>query len=116
MRARGILGLAGLAIAVAAVAYAYSAWSSSTGSLSQQAKTGHDLVNALCSRCHAVEKTGNSPMPEAPPFRTLHERYDVSLLSEALVEGLVSGHPDMPEFNFEPNDAEAIIVYLKTLE
>ena len=59
---------------------------------------------------------GASPHAEAPPFRTLHERYDVGDLEEALVEGLVSGHPDMPEFEFEPEQAEAIVAYLRSLE
>lgn len=55
-------------------------------------------------------------MAEAPPFRLLHERYDVELLEGALVEGLVTGHPAMPEFEFDPTQARAIIDYLTSLE
>jgi hypothetical protein len=32
----------------------------------------------------------------APPFRTLHERYPVENLEEPLAEGIISGHPSMP--------------------
>jgi len=77
---------------------------------------GRELLALYCSDCHAIERTGDSPHAEAPPFRELHLRYDVEDLSEALVEGLVSGHPDMPEFEFDPMQAEAIIAYLKSLE
>jgi cytochrome c len=37
-------------------------------------------------------------------------------LSEALAEGLVTGHPDLPEFVFPPEDVGAIVSYLQTLE
>lgn len=79
-------------------------------------KLGHALLTTYCASCHAVEKTGESPHPQAPPFRELHLRYPVEELTEALVEGLVSGHPDMPEFEFEPDQAEAIVRYLEALE
>ena len=76
---------------------------------------GRTLVDTYCSVCHSIERTGTSPHPDAPPFRTLGDRYDVEMLSEALVEGLVSGHPDMPEFAFDPHEAAAIVSYLKWL-
>jgi cytochrome c len=42
--------------------------------------------------------------------------YAADSLSEALAEGLVTGHPDMPEFVFPPEDVGAIVSYLQTLE
>ena len=81
-----------------------------------QVQTGWEIVQDYCAVCHATGEQGVSPHPAAPPFRTLHERYDVDSLAEGLVEGLVSGHPDMPEFEFDPEQAQAIIAYLKTLE
>lgn len=77
---------------------------------------GHQLVATYCADCHAIEPTGDSPFPEAPPFRTLGARYDVGLLEEALVEGLVSTHEAMPEFEFDPDQAQAIIAYLESLQ
>jgi hypothetical protein len=38
---------------------------------------GEVLVKHNCSRCHAIGKEGNSPHPEAPPFRTLSSRYPI---------------------------------------
>jgi cytochrome c len=78
-------------------------------------RLGREMVTTYCADCHAVERTGESPHPSAPPFRELHLRYDVQWLSEALVEGLVSGHPDMPEFEFDPAQAEAIVAWLESL-
>lgn len=77
---------------------------------------GLELVSTYCADCHAIGAADDSPFPPAPPFRELHLRYDVEFLGEALVEGIVTGHPDMPEFEFDPVQAEAIIAYLKTLE
>jgi cytochrome c len=37
-------------------------------------------------------------------------------LEEALAEGIVSGHPAMPEFVFEPDDVSAIIAYIQSLQ
>ena len=77
---------------------------------------GELLVRENCSRCHAIGKEGDSPHPPAPPFRTLSSKYPVENLAESLGEGIVSGHPDMPIFVFGPQDVEAIIEYLKSIQ
>jgi cytochrome c len=84
--------------------------------LSPAAQRGLVIVRTNCSRCHAIGKVGDSPLPIAPPFRTLHERYPVEDLEEPLAEGIVTGHPTMPEFRFDPGQVGDIIAYLKTLE
>jgi len=55
-------------------------------------------------------------MRAAPPFRTLHNRYPVETLEEALAEGIVTAHPTMPEFRFEPDQIEDFIAFLRSLE
>ena len=77
---------------------------------------GELLVTRNCARCHAVGRTGTSPHPEAPPFRTLSRKYKIEGLAEALAEGLSTGHPDMPEFIFAPKDVGTIIDYLKSIQ
>ena len=77
---------------------------------------GEELVKENCSRCHAIGKEGNSPHPEAPPFRILSSRYPIEDLGESLAEGIVSGHPDMPIFVFSAADVEAIIDYLNSIQ
>ncbi len=81
-----------------------------------QIRRGYTLVNYYCKECHAIGLTGKSPNPLSPPFRELNKRYDVNLLAESLVEGIVVGHPSMPEFAFDPDQAQAIIAYIKSLD
>ncbi|WP_206335750.1 c-type cytochrome [Rhizorhabdus phycosphaerae] len=76
---------------------------------------GHDLAQSRCGACHAVEATGRSPLRKAPAFRTLHRRYPVESLDEALAEGIVAGHPDMPSDPWEAGDIADFIAYLEWL-
>ncbi len=73
---------------------------------------GEALLTKNCARCHAIGVTGESPLEKAPPFRQIVTRYPVDNLAEALAEGIVSGHADMPEFVFEPGEIDAILAYL----
>ena len=77
---------------------------------------GERLVSRHCAMCHAIGRSGRSPHREAPPFRTLSTRYPIDDLSEALGEGLFTGHPDMPEFVFSPRDVGAILSYLRSIQ
>jgi mono/diheme cytochrome c family protein len=81
----------------------------------QDVKRGEDLLVRNCASCHAVGRSGDSPR-NAPPFRTLGQRYPIESLEEALGEGIMSGHPDMPEFRFDADDVGAIIAYLKSIQ
>ena len=80
------------------------------------AQRGLTFARANCSICHAVGRFGTSPLPIAPPFRTLHERYPVEDLEESLAEGIVTGHPSMPQFRLDPAQINDLIAYLKSLE
>jgi len=77
---------------------------------------GRRLAQTHCARCHAIDKVSPSPLKIAPPFRTLHQRYPVETLQEALAEGIVTGHPTMPEFSFDADQVGDFIAFLKTLE
>jgi len=77
---------------------------------------GEVLLRRHCGGCHAVGRAGESPKPPAPPLRELHKRYAPAALGEALAEGLLTGHPLMPEFRFEPDDVRAIIRYLDSIQ
>ena len=80
-----------------------------------QVDRGRALAQANCARCHAIGRTGESPLPKAPPFRTLHRRYPVQNLAEAFAEGIRVAHP-MPEFRLEPNQIDDLIAYLQSLK
>jgi len=77
---------------------------------------GLAFARANCAKCHAVDKSGQSPLPAAPPFRILHQRYPVETLEEALAEGIVTGHANMPEFRLDPDQIADLIAFLKSLE
>ena len=79
-------------------------------------KRGETLLVRDCGLCHAVGRTGASADKEAPPFRTLGKRYPVESLEEALGEGIMSGHPDMPEFKYDADDVGGIIAFLKSIQ
>ena len=79
-------------------------------------KRGEALLAKNCARCHAIGRTGASPHPQAPPFRTLSRNYPIEGLAEALAEGIFVGHPDMPEFVFEADEVGAILAYLASIQ
>jgi cytochrome c len=99
-----------------AAACVLAAWLQPSLAADDKLKRGEALVERDCARCHAVGLSGTSQHKDAPPFRTLGKRYPIESLEEALAEGIVSGHPDMPEFQYDPDDVGAIIAYLKSIQ
>ncbi|MDR6305193.1 mono/diheme cytochrome c family protein [Nitrobacter vulgaris] len=77
---------------------------------------GRRLALLYCAGCHAIDKVSPSPLRIAPPFRNLHQRYPVETLEEALAEGIITGHPSMPQFQFEADQINDFIAFLKSLE
>ncbi len=77
---------------------------------------GRQLAERNCAACHAIGKTGESPFPPAPHFRALGRKYPLDDLQEALAEGIVSGHPAMPQFQFTSTDVSDLIAYLKSIQ
>jgi mono/diheme cytochrome c family protein len=77
---------------------------------------GHALAETLCSQCHAVGKSGQSPHAGAPPFHALDRRLDLDSFFDRLREGLMVGHPDMPTFRFKREDARGFVLYLRSIQ
>ena len=75
-------------------------------------KEGGIVAKRELLRCHATGRTGASTHPEAPPFRKLSDWYPI----DGLAEGLSVGHPDMPEFVFEPDRVAAILANLNSIQ
>ena len=57
---------------------------------------GFTLIHRECSGCHATGVTDVSPNPKSPPFREVVKSYPPDNIVEALAEGIVTGHNDMP--------------------
>lgn len=77
---------------------------------------GRRIAEVNCGGCHATGRDGDSAMAIAPPFRSLHMKYPVEDLEESLAEGIMTGHPTMPQFRFDADQIRDFIAYLKTLE
>ena len=83
---------------------------------SPQEQRGKTLALNNCARCHSIDKVSPSPLTIAPPFRELHKKYPIEQLQESLAEGIVTGHPSMPQFRLEPDQINDVLSYLKSLE
>ena len=71
----------------------------------------------MCVDAGALRDRGPpNPHPPAPPFRTRARKQPIEGLAEALVEGIFVGHPGLPEFVFEADEAGAIFGCLETIQ
>ena len=80
--------------------------------LSKLATRGKVILQEKCSRCHALEAVGESPLKQAAPMRDIYGRFNPRELQAELSEGKVSKHRDMPQIVFSDEDAYAILTYL----
>jgi mono/diheme cytochrome c family protein len=94
-----------------------SASSQASHALDSEQQRGKALLQTFCSRCHSVDITGASPHSDAPPFRTFGDQklYDEDF-AQRLQSGLSTIHKDMPSFQFDRGDAEAVVNYLKAIQ
>ena len=82
----------------------------------EPAVRGRALLRTMCASCHAIDKKGPSLRRGAPPFREIGQSYDLDHFARRLRGGLASTHPDMPEFRFSEDDADAVVAYLRTIQ
>jgi mono/diheme cytochrome c family protein len=106
LRGRPILPLSLALVLLAVPAFAQS----------PAAQRGLTFLQTHCAQCHSIDKASESPLAVAPPFRTLHLKYPIESLERPLAEGIVAGHPTMPQFRLEPDQIRDVIAYLRTLE
>ncbi|MBM1171017.1 c-type cytochrome [Microvirga arabica] len=83
---------------------------------SGRVQRGFTFAQTNCSQCHAIGRFGDSPIPEAPPFRTLHTLYPIEDLAEAFAEGITTGHPSMPQFELDPAQINDLLAYLNSIQ
>jgi cytochrome c len=83
---------------------------------SPAAQRGLTFVRVHCAQCHAIDAVSESPLTIAPAFRKLHLKFPVESLRRPLTEGIIVGHPTMPQFRLEPDQVGDVIAYLKTFE
>ncbi len=77
---------------------------------------GEAMAENLCAPCHAITRTDESPHASAPPLRDLSSKYPIQSLAGPLSRGILIDHPDMPEWQFEPQHVDALIAYLESIQ
>lgn len=86
---------------------------------------GARLAAANCAGCHAVGRTGASPLADAPPFRELKRRGDLAgLLSQGMIatpgpreeEGDWKRHPRMPQVMLDEAELGDLMAYMKSVQ
>jgi mono/diheme cytochrome c family protein len=78
------------------------------------AERGRIIAETSCGSCHATGANGASPISEAPPLRTFKTLWPVDNLAEALAEGIMVGHPEMPEIAMTSSQIDAFLAYLES--
>ena len=76
---------------------------------------GKALLEKNCGRCHSLEATGTSTLPQAPPLREVYLKYPIDQLEEGFAEGMGSRHRDMPQIQFSEDQVAAILNYLGSI-
>lgn len=77
---------------------------------------GQAIAEQYCSGCHAIGRSDKSTHPDSLPFRKISMHYPVRNLEEALGEGILVGHPDMPPFQFEPQQIDDLLSYIESIQ
>lgn len=77
--------------------------------------TGRDVAVFRCAQCHALDGITQSHTVSAPPLAQLLDRYDPDMLASDLIDGIRVGHDEMPKFDLQVMEADALVAYLKSL-
>lgn len=107
-----LIALLALPLLVSACAQTMTQTETSTANAAE----GQRLAEIHCARCHAIGPDGESTHPMAPAFRTLSRDYPINALEEAFAEGILVGHPVMPEFSFEPDQVDDLVAYIQSVQ
>jgi cytochrome c len=83
--------------------------------LSPTEAEGRAILQKNCGRCHSVDSSGESPLPNAPPFRNIYKKFAVEELKMRLSEGVVSHFRGMPQIDFTNEEITRIVDYLDVL-
>jgi mono/diheme cytochrome c family protein len=86
------------------------------GELAALIEDGRTVAEMNCASCHALGAQGQSPMPQAPVFRSVLRRYNADVLETELIMGMRVAHGPMPEFQFRPEAAGALLAYLRSIQ
>lgn len=109
-RAARLLGLAGMLLATLELA------GPARADEAADIAAGRKIAETYCAACHAIGPDGDSPLEAAPHFRELSQRFPIENLEESLAEGIMTGHPDMPQFEMTPEEIGVFLAYLNSIQ
>ena len=99
------------ALELASVAVAMPTFSKSGAA----ADRGYKVAARECAGCHAIERTGESPRPGAPPFRDIRRHYNEISLEREFQAIREVGHYAMPPKPISQGDGRDLIAYIESL-
>jgi mono/diheme cytochrome c family protein len=75
---------------------------------------GQALAAVHCAECHAIGSEDQSPtsVNANTPFRRLSERFPIAMLVEAAQTGSISGHDEMPGFDFTMDEIRDLLAFI----
>jgi mono/diheme cytochrome c family protein len=86
----------------------------STPTTAQNLAAGQAIAEKHCARCHAITTEQKSRHAVAPTFPVIANRYSVWGLQEALAEGIIVGHGEMPKYVFSPDEINDLLSFMDT--
>ena len=101
---------------IVALAAVLSCAGTPTLAQSPAAQRGLTFVRVHCAQCHAIDWVSESPLAIAPAFRALHLKFPIESLRRRLAEGILAGHPTMPQFRLDSDQIADVIAYLQSLQ
>jgi len=78
------------------------------------ATNGERLARRWCSSCHIEAANQPGPTTEAPPFKTIAARSDLS--ADQIAMFLLDPHAKMPNMQLYRSEAEDVAAYIKSLD
>lgn len=109
-------GISPMRLLLVAITLGLTSTCADAAALTAAQQRGQAFARANCGGCHSIDGVTPSPLAIAPPFRSLHLKYPIEMLEEALAEGITTGHPTMPEFRLDPAQINDLISFLKRFE
>jgi mono/diheme cytochrome c family protein len=96
--------------------FAFLVGLSSRGQAQQTGDPGAGAAYAqqVCAKCHAIDRTGISPEPTAPPFKDVANT--PGMTATALAISLTTAHRTMPNIVLDRQELDNIIAYITSLK
>ncbi|MDB5451757.1 MAG: cytochrome c family protein [Caulobacteraceae bacterium] len=82
---------------------------------SVSAERGNRVAARECAGCHAIDRSGKSARPTAPPFREIRRRYSAKSLQREFEAISEVGHYEMRPKPISKADGEDLIAYIGSL-